>query len=204
MSRAGAARGKILRLPLDGAPALAAATVIVPESDGAIQDFVPTQSRLYINDLLGGPSRVRIVALDGKSLGDLPVLPVSSVRGIVRLEGDDVLFDNTSYLRAPAWFHFAAATGAVAETALVMTSVADYSDAEVVRDFARSKDGISNWQRLAANPIVRSDPGQWDHDACYKPYAIFDGEKWLLWYNGRHGGLEQIGVALHPGEDLGF
>jgi beta-1,2-mannobiose phosphorylase / 1,2-beta-oligomannan phosphorylase len=69
---------------------------------------------------------------------------------------------------------------------------------------ARSKDGLSNWQRFAANPIVCPDPGQWDHDACYKPYAIFDGSKWLLWYNGRHGGLEQIGVVFHEGRDLGF
>jgi len=141
MSRAGAPRGKILRLPLDGAPVLAAATAIVPESDGAIQEFVPTRSRLYIDDLLGGPSRVRVVGLDGKPQGDLPILPVSSVRGIVRLDGDDVLFDNTSYLRPPAWFHFTAQTGTARETALVMTSVADYSDAEVIRDFARSKDG---------------------------------------------------------------
>jgi len=69
---------------------------------------------------------------------------------------------------------------------------------------ARSKDGLTHWERLAANPIVRPDPGQWDHDACYKPYAIFDGSKWLLWYNGRHGGVEQIGVAIHEGRDLGF
>jgi beta-1,2-mannobiose phosphorylase / 1,2-beta-oligomannan phosphorylase len=69
---------------------------------------------------------------------------------------------------------------------------------------ARSRDGITNWQRHPSNPIVRPGEGQWDHDACYKPYAIFDGQKWLLWYNGRHGGLEQIGVVLHPGEDLGF
>jgi predicted GH43/DUF377 family glycosyl hydrolase len=69
---------------------------------------------------------------------------------------------------------------------------------------ARSKDGISNWERNPANPIIHPDPGAWDHDACYKPYAIFDGQKWLLWYNGRHGGLEQIGVALHDGHDLGF
>ena len=27
---------------------------------------------------------------------------------------------------------------------------------------------------------------------------------WLLWYNGRKGGVEQIGLALHEGEDLGF
>lgn len=69
---------------------------------------------------------------------------------------------------------------------------------------ARSRDGITNWQRHPANPVIRPEEGGWDHDACYKPYAIFDGKKWLLWYNGRHGGLEQIGVALHEGEDLGF
>jgi prolyl oligopeptidase len=141
MSRAGSPRGRILRLPLDGRLALSAATEIVAESDGAIQDFVPTRSRLYIDDLLGGPSRVRVVGLDGKPRSDLPILPVSSVRGIVRLDGDDVLVDNTSYLRPPAWFHYDAQTGTARETALVMTSVADYSDAEVVRVFARSKDG---------------------------------------------------------------
>jgi len=69
---------------------------------------------------------------------------------------------------------------------------------------ARSKDGITNWQRHPANPIIRPGKDKWDHDACYKPCAIFDGKKWLLWYNGRHGSLEQIGVALHAGEDLGF
>jgi predicted GH43/DUF377 family glycosyl hydrolase len=69
---------------------------------------------------------------------------------------------------------------------------------------ARSKDGITNWQRHPANPIIRPGQNQWDHDACYKPFAIFDGQKWLLWYNGRHGGLEQIGVVFHEGEDLGF
>ena len=69
---------------------------------------------------------------------------------------------------------------------------------------ARSKDGITHWQRHPANPIIRPGPGQWDADACYKPYAIFDGQKWLLWYNGRHGGAEQIGLVFHEGEDLGF
>lgn len=69
---------------------------------------------------------------------------------------------------------------------------------------ARSRDGITNWQRHPANPIIRPGLSQWDHDACYKPYAIFDGQKWLLWYNGRHGNVEQIGVVFHAGEDLGF
>jgi len=69
---------------------------------------------------------------------------------------------------------------------------------------ARSKDGITNWQRLEANPVIRPGNDQWDADACYKPYAIFDGEKWLLWYNGRRKGWEQIGLAIHEGRDLGF
>jgi predicted GH43/DUF377 family glycosyl hydrolase len=69
---------------------------------------------------------------------------------------------------------------------------------------ARSKDGVTGWQRHPANPIVRPGKGEWDADAVYKPYAIFDGKRWLLWYNGRRGGVEQIGVAFHDGEDLGF
>jgi len=69
---------------------------------------------------------------------------------------------------------------------------------------ARSKDGITDWQRHRANPIIRPGKDQWDHDAVYKPYAIYDGKKWLLWYNGRRGGVEQIGLAIHEGEDLGF
>jgi beta-1,2-mannobiose phosphorylase / 1,2-beta-oligomannan phosphorylase len=69
---------------------------------------------------------------------------------------------------------------------------------------ARSKDGIMGWQRHPANPVIRPGKDKWDHDAVYKPYAIFDGRRWLLWYNGRKGGMEQIGLAIHEGEDLGF
>jgi hypothetical protein len=76
---------------------------------------------------------------------------------------------------------------------------------------ARSRDGITNWQRHPGNPIIRPGKDKFDASACYKPHAIFDGKKWLLWYNGRHGtqeepggGPQQIGVAFHEGEDLQF
>jgi len=69
---------------------------------------------------------------------------------------------------------------------------------------ARSPDGITGWQRHAANPIISPGINQWDEDACYKPFAIFEGRRWLLWYNGRRGDVEQIGLAIHEGEDLGF
>ncbi len=71
---------------------------------------------------------------------------------------------------------------------------------------ARSRDGITNWQRHPANPIISPTEGGWDHDAVYKPFALFDEAegRWRLWYNGRRGSLEQIGIAVHEGEDLGF
>jgi predicted GH43/DUF377 family glycosyl hydrolase len=71
---------------------------------------------------------------------------------------------------------------------------------------ARSPDGISNWQRHPANPIIAPGNSTWDADACYKPYAVFDKEKnrWLLWYNGRRNQSEQIGLAFHKDQDLGW
>ena len=69
---------------------------------------------------------------------------------------------------------------------------------------ARSRDGVSGWERHPANPIISPGKGQWDHDACYKPFAVFEEGRWMLWYNGRHGSVEQIGLATHLGEDLGF
>jgi predicted GH43/DUF377 family glycosyl hydrolase len=69
---------------------------------------------------------------------------------------------------------------------------------------ARSRNGIAGWQRHPANPLIRPGKDKWDHDAAYKPYAIFDGRRWLLWYNGRKGSVEQIGLVVHEGEELDF
>lgn len=69
---------------------------------------------------------------------------------------------------------------------------------------AKSRDGISNWQRHPMNPIIAPDEGAWDSDACYKPFSLFENGRWLLWYNGRSAHLEQIGLAVKEGEDLGF
>jgi predicted GH43/DUF377 family glycosyl hydrolase len=69
---------------------------------------------------------------------------------------------------------------------------------------ARSRDGIAGWERLPENPIIRLGGGGWDNDSCYKAYTIFDGHKWMLWYGGRAGNVEQVGVATHEGADLGF
>lgn len=71
---------------------------------------------------------------------------------------------------------------------------------------ARSKDGITGWQRHVGNPIISPGRETWDDIAVYKPFAIYDpaGKLWRLWYNGRNGKYERIGLATHAGEDLGF
>jgi len=141
MSRMGAPKGRILRVALDAPPSLAGAAEIVKESEGSIEDFLPTASRLYVSDLLGGPSRVRVFDLAGNRSADMPLPPISSVRHMVPLDGDDVLVENGSYLELPAWLQYTAGTGTCRKTAMVRTSLADYSDTEVIREFAKSKDG---------------------------------------------------------------
>jgi len=52
--------------------------------------------------------------------------------------------------------------------------------------------------------IGRSTAGAILAQAHGLPFAILDGNRWMLWYNGRRGSVEQIGLATHDGEDLGF
>src|SRR5213595_1051756 len=79
LSRAGAPRGKILRLPLD-TPELKNAVEIVPAGEAVIEQIVPTADALYVGDLLGGPSQIRRFALDGKGEAIIPVPKISAVQ----------------------------------------------------------------------------------------------------------------------------
>ena len=67
---------------------------------------------------------------------------------------------------------------------------------------ARSDDGVTNIRRCKFNPLVSPGKGEWDADSCYKPSALYDEEKneWRLWYNGRRGGAEYIGLASAEGD----
>jgi prolyl oligopeptidase len=150
VSRSGAPHGKILRLPL-AHPALKYATTVVPQSDDVIQNVVPTAHRLYVVGVWGGPSDVRAFTLDGHEQGRIPVEPVSSVSGLVALGGDEVLYQNESFVDPPAWFRFNAAAGKSTRTALFVKPPVDFSDTEVVREFATSKDGT----RVPMNIIRR-------------------------------------------------
>lgn len=82
-----------------------------------------------------------------------------------------------------------------------------YEDIDTARIcVARSRNGVTNWERNPHNPIVSPTIGSWDENACYKPSVIRDekNNRWLLWYNGRNKGAEYIGMVIHEGLDLGF
>lgn len=69
---------------------------------------------------------------------------------------------------------------------------------------ARSRDGVTEWERSKLNPIVAPDENAWDGDACYKPFVLNMGNRWKLWYNGRKEHKEQIGRAVLEASELTF
>jgi len=140
LSRQNAPRGKVLRLALNGGQ-LAGAQLVVKESKAVIEDFVATAQRLYVADLAGGPSEIRIFDLSGGDLGRVPVGEVSSVSQLVRHQGDELFFESQSYVEPPAWYRFDPVSKKAVRTALYQTSAASFHDVEVAREYAASKDG---------------------------------------------------------------
>jgi prolyl oligopeptidase len=142
-----APKGQILHLA-PGATSLEKAEVVVPESEVVVTNFAPAKAHLYVVDLAGGPSQLRVFPLGGSGSGkgkgapsSISILPVSRVSEIETVGTDDVVFANESYVDPPAFFRYTAADGKVSRTALVKTTPADMSDAKVVREMCTSKDG---------------------------------------------------------------
>jgi prolyl oligopeptidase len=76
---------------------------------------------------------------------------VASVGSIAPLTGDDVLFSMGSYTQPQAVFRFDAAAAKATETAFKVDEPVTLDDAEVVREFATSKDGT----RVPVNILYR-------------------------------------------------
>lgn len=144
---------------------LKSARTIVPEGENVIvPDFWPpspvvvTPKRLYLTYQMGGPSEIRAFDHEGKPLKGPDVLPVSAVNNLDAIPGtDDLLFDNRSFIDAPACYHFDAETGATRKTALAVVSPVDFSDTEVIREFAISKDGTKVPVNIIKKKSVKLD-----------------------------------------------
>lgn len=185
LSRHGAPRGKILRLPLR-TPELKRAEEVVHESGAVIERFTPAATRLYVIDQIGGPSQIRVFDQQGRQRKPVPVNPVSSVLQMLPVNGDEILFCAMSYTEPLAWYRFRPTEGKPLRTALSQKASADFSDVEVVREFAKSKDGtripIDVLQRKADKRDRRRPTlltGYGGYGISLRPYFSADRRIWL-------------------------
>ncbi len=211
MTRKGAPRGQIVRVPL-AHPDMARAETVLAQSDGTIQDFELADGRLFVDELLGGPSRLRVLDLSNRKVEEVPLPEVSGVSGLVRVGRGQVLARVMSYVAPPAWYHVSMGQ-APKKSALVVTSAADYADTEVVREFATSKDGTKvplNILRRKGTKLDGSNPtvlyGYGGYGVSETPYFNAARRVWLerggvlVFANIRGGG--EYGEAWHLAGNL--
>jgi prolyl oligopeptidase len=150
ISRNGAPRGKLLKLA-PGIVDLGQAALLVAESDAVMlsagevggDPIALTPRAVYLREIIGGPSRVAIFDHGGKPLGVLPLPEVTAVDQVEPLNDGTLLYSIEGYLRPPYFARYDEASTRSSETKLLQTSPVSFADAEVVREFAVSKDGTS-------------------------------------------------------------
>jgi prolyl oligopeptidase len=190
LSHADAPRGRLLRLPLTAGATVAQAQCIVDESASVIEAVAVTDDRLWIADLDGGPSTLRVGDLDGGNLTHVDLPPVSSVDSLGPVGPDEVVFAVESYTQPRVWWR--ARDGEVPRpTALVQQTSFDLSPFAVSRELATSADGTQVPMTVLAAPDVPRDGSAPAILFGYGGFAIslkprFD-PRWLVW-------LEQGGV----------
>jgi prolyl oligopeptidase len=200
-SKQNAPHGQILRLA-PGKTSLTDAKLVIAESERVITDFLPTTSYVYVADMLGGPSQLRVFDLSGKFLHEVGIPQVASVNGLTSLGGDKVLYRVSTYLEPTVAYTYEPTEDQPVRTALAETSSADFSNVEVLRVTATSKDGTEvpmtilqpkGTQLDGNNPMVLYGYG--GYGSSQRPWF---NESLSLWLN--RGGLYAIANIRGGGE----
>ena len=79
--------------------------------------------------------------MNGQPQGTVPAEANSAVGSLVREQDNGLLFEARSYVHPTAWYRFDPQTQTVSHTGLASNPGVDFSDIEVIREFATSKDG---------------------------------------------------------------
>ena len=154
-----APHGKLMRLDLK-APELKNATVLIPENEytiiskfGRSSKIIPMKDYLYIAYQLGGPSDIFCYTYEGKKQAAPETLPISTIGDMIPMKDNQLLFSNYSYLKPKTWYQFRAGGEQSEVTTLSSEAAVDYSNCEVLREFAISKDGT----KVPVNIIKKKD-----------------------------------------------
>lgn len=167
----------------------------------------------YVRGPQGKWTKVRMFDLAGRSLGTLPSEPISrnSIGG--RLQGDEILVGSMSYVSAPAWYRYGGSSPRAPQrgngpgpnlipTPLSTPSKVSFSDAEVVREMATSRDGTrvpvtlvmrKGIRRDGANPVLLYGYG--GYGISMAPYF---NERTRVWLDA--GGIYAVANARGGGE----
>jgi prolyl oligopeptidase len=194
LSRDGAPRGQVLRLPLTEGVTVDEAETLVPAGERAIDDVAVTAGTVWVVDLDGGPQQVRRFDLGGNELAPVEIPPVTSVSyyfaRLARLRSDLVAWMATSFTDPGTWW-VTADGGEPTPTGLRTTTSVDLSRYRVTREMATSKDGTLVPISIISAPETPRDGSAPALLVAYGGYGIslvptFNAER-LLW-------LEQGGV----------
>jgi len=78
---------------------------LVPESETAIVGMVAGTAASYLQEIVGGPSQLRIVnAVSGRLRGQVPIPPIASIGGLVRTTGNQVLIQTQTFTEPGRWW----------------------------------------------------------------------------------------------------
>ncbi|MHB8245148.1 MAG: prolyl oligopeptidase family serine peptidase [Acidimicrobiales bacterium] len=201
LSRVGSPRGQVLRLPLADGVTAAQAQVIVPASDVALEGLAATDDRVWLLDIDGGPSGLRVCDTDGGNITTLEVPPVSAIKGLDSLGPHEVVYAVESFSRPRVWWVAEDGT-APRPTALADESPFDLSGYEVRREFATSADGTRVPMTLISSPGTPRDRSAATLLTGYGGYGIslkpsFD-PPWLPWLE--RGGVLAVANLRGGGE----
>ncbi len=195
LSRLGAPQGRILRIEPEalatGKPDLSNARVVVPESEGAIEDFLPLATCVFVSDMVGGPSQLRVFELDGQARPAPPAPEIATLSDLVSIDGqaDAIFFRQATYTEPSAWFRYDANADEakrLTATALKVVSPVSFAGIEVTREYAVSKDGTKvpiNILKKKGIPLDGTNPtilsGYGGYGISMTPGFVFNRHIWL-------------------------
>lgn len=180
VSRKGSPRGQVLRVQ---APpwTVRDADVIVPEREWIVDDVAVTTNYLYLVEQLGGLGRLDRLDLRTGTFEEIPIPPVSGIREVAALVGDQVMFGVDTFLRPPSYFVMKEG-GPPSPTPLSSVPPADLSGWEVARELARSKDGTQVPITVIAPKGLKRDGSRPLLLLGYGGYGISLSPNYIVWW----------------------
>ena len=146
-----APHGQVLRLHLSEDAGVAEARLVVPSGPVTIEEIAATAERLWVVDIDGGPSAIRCFDHDGVLLPEVDSPQVCSVEALTALGADQAGWAVETFVSPRHWWVQGDQDPRPRRTALDTVTPVHFTDVEVERVFATSKDGT----RVPLNLLAR-------------------------------------------------